>query len=109
MMTQQQPKQKPTLEEVREQFKHWRRKRKKGTKIPTQLWSAAVKLSDRYSIPEISKGLVLNSTDLRKRIEHSRSDSLPEPIIQPSFIGFDIEKSDYRSTLSRWSITMVPK
>lgn len=62
----------PTLKEVQEQFETWRKTREKRTAIPDTLWEAAVSLTPRYSLYQISKALRLNSNDLKCRLETSQ-------------------------------------
>jgi len=63
----------PTLKEVQEQFETWRKTREKRTAIPDILWEAAVSLTPRYSLYQISKALRLNYNDLKCRLETSQS------------------------------------
>lgn len=78
-----------TIEDVRKQFEQWRQTRKKRGVIPDHLWGAAVALSKYHSPSKISQALRLDYSDLKKRIERSCSEHLPEAI-QPKFIGFEI-------------------
>jgi hypothetical protein len=57
----------PTISEVKEQFKIWRRTRKGLRPIPKKLWAAAVSLTTQHSISQISKELVLDYSALKKR------------------------------------------
>ena len=58
----------PTLEQVRQRFESWRQRRKKRTRIPQNLWQAAVvTLSEEYSICHLSKALRINYTALKKK------------------------------------------
>ena len=56
-----------SLSEVKEQFKTWRRTRKNLRPIPKKLWAAAVNLTAKHSISQISKELVLDYSTLKKR------------------------------------------
>lgn len=56
-----------TLEEVAEHFEQWRRSKKKGERIPQQLWSEAIGLVDTYGISQITRTLRLSGTDLNRR------------------------------------------
>jgi hypothetical protein len=57
------------LESVRDRFEQWRETRKnRRERIPEDLWSAAVRLCDQYSVNRISRTLGLNYNDLKKRI-----------------------------------------
>ena len=57
-----------TLAAVQKQFADWRDQRKRGWKIPKQLWQAAVQLTDRHSAGEIAAVLGLNLDRFEKRI-----------------------------------------
>ena len=56
-----------TLEEVAEHFEHWRQNKKKGERIPDQLWREAGDLLGRYGITQVTQTLRLSSTDFKKR------------------------------------------
>ena len=56
-----------TLESVAEHFEQWRRRKKKGERIPEHLWSEAIELLDRYGISQVTRRLRLSGTDLNKR------------------------------------------
>jgi len=57
-----------TLAEVNDEFRSWRNSRKRGTKIPQQLWQAAAELSEQHSIGKIAVTLGLDHTTLKQRI-----------------------------------------
>jgi hypothetical protein len=56
-----------TLEEVAEHFEQWRRGKKKGERIPQQLWSEAVDLVGTYGISQVTRTLRLSGRDLNER------------------------------------------
>ena len=56
-----------TLETVAEHFEQWRRNKKKGERIPEQLWSEAIDLVGRYGVSQVTRTLRLSGTDLNKR------------------------------------------
>jgi hypothetical protein len=58
----------PNLEQVQQRFESWRQRRKKRTRIPQNLWKAAVALSEEYSICHLSKALRVNYTALKKQV-----------------------------------------
>jgi len=58
-----------TLLDVEEQFRSWRRDRKRGEKIPIELWQSAVELTGQYSLDDISAALALDYGRLEKRVE----------------------------------------
>ncbi len=63
---------KQDLEEVRELFESWRESRKRGARIPAELWQAAVSLFPRYSVNRISRAFGLDYEGVRNRIENER-------------------------------------
>jgi hypothetical protein len=63
-----QPTKKPTLREVRSRFETWRRGKKRGSRIPKDLWAAAVKVCTGQSINQVSRALGLNHTELKRRV-----------------------------------------
>ena len=62
------PIEKPTLEKVQKQFEIWRKTRKIRGPIPEELWEAATKLSEDYSIGKICRELQLNYGELKRRV-----------------------------------------
>ena len=81
----------PTLTEVQTRFAAWRKTRQHRSRIPEELWAAAVKLSDKHSIHRISRALGLSYTDLKERIEQSHPvpDTI-KPTPSPDFIPIAI-------------------
>jgi hypothetical protein len=61
------PTQTLTLEEVAAHFEHWRREKKKGERIPEQLWSEAIALIEDYGLSQVARRLRLSGRDLNKR------------------------------------------
>ncbi len=80
----------PSLSEVKEQFKIWRRTRKSPRPIPEKLWQAAVSLTATHSISKISKELVLDYSTLKKRVPIKKK-STANKSSAPSFIELNLE------------------
>lgn len=59
----------PTLPEVQSRFANWRKAKQHRKRIPEELWTAAVMLSQAHSIHKISRALSLSYTDLKARIK----------------------------------------
>jgi hypothetical protein len=78
----------PTLPEVRARFTAWRKNRKRGRRIPEELWSAAVKLAKVHTLNTISRQLKLSYTELKKRTACIDQQSRPTP--SPGFIAIDL-------------------
>ncbi len=77
---------KSPLEQVQEQFEHWRRSRAKRGAIPDALWQAAVMLFPDYGLHRISKALRLNNTDLKHRVNAHRSTCKQSDVSTAGFI-----------------------
>ena len=56
-----------TLEVVAEHFEQWRRNKKKGERIPEELWGEAIELVDTYGVSQVTRTLRLGGADLNKR------------------------------------------
>lgn len=58
-----------TIEELQKKLDHWRKnKTNHRDRIPTELWEAAVKLTNDMSPSAVASKLGVNVTDLRKRM-----------------------------------------
>ena len=55
------------LEAVAKHFEQWRERKKKGERIPEQLWREAIDLVDHYGVSQVTRTLRLSGTDLNKR------------------------------------------
>ena len=80
----------PAISEVKEQFKIWRRTRKSPRPIPEKLWAAAVSLTAKHCLSQISKELVLDYTALKKRVPIKKKDSAAK-MSPPGFIELNLE------------------
>jgi len=56
-----------TLEEVAEHFEDWRRRKRKGERIPGQLWSEAIALVEHHGLSSVARRLRLSGRDLNRR------------------------------------------
>ncbi len=80
----------PSLNEVKERFKIWRRTRNSPRPIPEQLWQAAVSLTAKHSISQISKELVLDYSALKKRVSTKKKNTATK-MSPPGFIELNLE------------------
>ena len=79
-----------TLEGVRRQFEKWRKTKKPNSRIPEELWEAAVLLCEQYTPSKVSQVLSLNCNDLKKQIA-ARQASEPALVVGPaSFIELSL-------------------
>jgi len=80
----------PTISEVKEQFKIWRRTRKSPRPIPEKLWAAAVSLTANHCLSQISKELVLDYSALKRRVRAKKKDAAASTN-PPGFIEVNLE------------------
>ncbi len=80
-----------TLDEVKQEFEHWRGTRSKRSPIPDHLWDSAVRLAQNYSIHTIAKTLRLNCSQLKRRVQAEQTQEPSQP--DPAFIEFDCTSS----------------
>lgn len=71
------------LSEVHRQFERWRKDRRRGTRIPEELWRAAADVSREVGVSKTAQELHLDYYKLRRRTEaqleaHPRPESPPE-------------------------------
>ena len=57
------------LKDLRRRFERWRRTHQARARIPEPLWSAAVKMANRYGIHRTAKALRLDYYSVKKRVE----------------------------------------
>ncbi|MDZ7762479.1 MAG: hypothetical protein U5L00_19805 [Desulfovermiculus sp.] len=91
MRQQSAPATRPSLEEVKRQFDHWRETRLKRSPIPNDLWASAVSLAKKYSICTIAKTLRLNYSHLKRRVQAEQAQAPSQS--GPSFIEFEFTSS----------------
>ena len=78
------------IEKVKQRFETWREVRKKRTKIPEELWQAAVELSSDYSFNKISRALHLDYSVLKERILSMKSEELGVNEVEGGFVEVDL-------------------
>jgi hypothetical protein len=81
------------LESVRYQFEKWRETRKRSREpIPEDLWAAAIKLSNQYSINHICRSLHLSYTTLKERVRGKNPVSKKKEISSSCFVELDWQR-----------------
>ena len=84
------------LEPVQARFDQWRRTRLKREAIPEDLWSAAVALTETYSINKVARGLGLNASSLKQRVISQSTSAPHKDIVKPSsFIEIPFFQSEH--------------
>ena len=81
-----------TLEEVAAHFERWRKHKKKGERIPEQLWKEAVSLVESYGVSQVARTLRLGGRDLNRRrqmIQASRTAQSSGEETETAFVEVD--------------------
>jgi hypothetical protein len=73
------------LERAQNRFQSWRKRRRRGTRIPPTLWGLAVRLSKTHGVCRTATALGLDYYSLKKRIE---SPGTPRQSDGPTFVEF---------------------
>lgn len=80
-----------TLTEVQSRFAAWRKTKQHRSRIPEELWTAALMLSQEHSLCKISTALSLSYTDLKERATKFRiAPEIRRASPSPNFIPIDI-------------------
>ncbi len=93
MNKQSSPAKRPSIEEVEQQFRQWRKTRPQRSPIPKYLWAGAVRLAQEYSICRIAKTLRLDYNTLKRRVLAEQTENSPQAESSPSFIEFELSSS----------------
>jgi hypothetical protein len=72
-----------TLEEARERFEAWRQNRKGKTRIPDELWSAAVAIARKEGVSRTATELRVEWNHLKRRM--TAASATPKPAL-PAFV-----------------------
>jgi len=62
------------IEEARQQFENWRRDRKRGERIPADLWATAVAVAKQHGVWPTAKALHLDHSGLKRRVRNVEED-----------------------------------
>lgn len=94
------------IEEAQEQFENWRRGRKRGERIPADLWASAVALAKQHGVWPTAKALHLDHGRLKRRVgkgeEDEKSSAFVEVISQGSMhLTCTVEMEDARGARMR--------
>lgn len=74
------------LEAVRRRVEHWRRTREKRTRMPEELWSAAVSLTESRGVYRVARGLRVNYETLTSRVLRAEAEMGSASVAAASFV-----------------------
>ncbi len=66
-------------------LKHWRATRRRGHRIPEELWNAATRLARLHGLNPTASALKLNYYDLQRRLREASLEA-PNHAIEPAFV-----------------------
>ena len=87
------------IEKVKQRFETWREVRKKRTRIPEELWQAAVELTSDYTPNKISQTLHVNYSVLKERIVSMKTAELGVEGVEGDFVEVDLDR---RMSTEEW-------
>jgi len=70
------------IEEAQEQFENWRRGRKRGERIPADLWAAAEALAKQHGVWPTAKALHLDHSRLKRRVGNDEGDEKSSAFVE---------------------------
>jgi hypothetical protein len=70
------------IEEAREQFENWRRDRKRGERIPANMWETAVGLAKQHGVWPTAKALHLDHSRLKRLVRNDQGDEKSSAFVE---------------------------
>ena len=94
------------IEEGQLQFENWRRERKRGERIPEDLWVMAVDLARHHGVWPTARALHLDHNRLKRRVRNGEEDEVKsgafvELIPQGAMLAVCVEMEDARGARMR--------
>ena len=94
------------IEEAQLQFENWRRERKRGQRIPQNLWATAVELVKQHGVWPTARALNLDHNGLKRRVrsgeDEEKSGGFVELISQGAMLcTCTVEMEDARGARMR--------
>src|SRR2546429_5673885 len=84
------------IEEAQVQFENWRRERKRGQRIPENLWLSAAELAKQHGVWPTARALHLDHNRLKRRVRNGdddvKSGAFVELIPQGPMLGIGIDR-----------------
>ena len=74
------------LDAVRRRIEHWRRTRQKRGRMPAELWSAAVALTEDRTMYAVARGLKISYTSLKERVTRRQAGAAKREPVKPTFV-----------------------
>jgi hypothetical protein len=83
----------PELTELQGRFAQWRRNKRRGARIPEDLWQAATALGEEVGVSQVSQTLGLSYHTLKRRVLENGPPERQRELetASPAFIEFPLE------------------
>jgi hypothetical protein len=78
------------VDKLRNRLEHWRRTRRKGTRIPEALWAVAVDLARVHGVNPIARSLRLDYYSLKQRVVAAQAVASGGGDAGPAFVELDV-------------------
>src|SRR5712691_3711029 len=93
------------IEEAQLQFENWRCERKRGQRIPENLWGTAVELAKQHGVWPTARALHLDHNRLKRRVgngdDEAQRGAFVELISQGAILACIVEMEDARGARMR--------
>jgi len=93
------------IEEAQLQFENWRCERKRGQRIPENLWGTAVELAKQHGVWPTARALHLDHNRLKRRVgngdDEAQRGAFVELIPQGAILACIVEMEDARGARMR--------
>ena len=93
------------IEEAQLQFENWRCERKRGQRIPENLWGTAVELAKQHGVWPTARALDLDHNRLKRRVgngdDEAQRGAFVELIPQGAILACIVEMEDARGARMR--------
>ncbi len=76
----------PEIERIRERIGQWRRTRAKKTRMPEELWVAAIALAREHGLYAAAHGLGVSYNSLKQRVQGTRAKKREPKGSAPTFV-----------------------
>ena len=86
----------PSLELAEERFARWREARRRGARIPADLWEAAVDLAEAQGVQRVADALHLDVGRLGRRMQRAVHDTQFVEMLVPAMTGRATTATDVR-------------
>src|SRR5438552_15747486 len=70
------------IQEAQLEFENWRRDRKRGERIPRNLWAAPVELAKQHGVWPAARALHLDDSRLKRRVRNGEGDEKSRGVVE---------------------------